>query len=75
MDGPQHTVVSKETLRALYPDHPEAAEPQPLPPEDRKVAEVLAQFNRRGRLAFWSARRHGKPEQEALAAARRTLRP
>lgn len=41
MDGPQVQVVSKETLRALHPNHPE--------------------------------RRHGGTENEALAAARRTL--
>lgn len=60
-------------------DGPQPGAPPPernddtLPPEDRKVAFRLAQFNRRGRHAFWSVRRHGGTEAEALAAARRTL--
>lgn len=41
--------------------------------EDRATAARLAQMNRRARMAFWSARRHGVSEEQAFAAAARTL--
>lgn len=44
-----------------------------IAPEDRPTAQRLAQMNRRGRHAFWSARRHGASEEQAFTAAARTL--
>ena len=54
------------------PDSP-LLPPRQLPAEDRNTAERLAGFNRRGRHAFWSVRRHGGSEADAFAAAQRTL--
>lgn len=67
MDGPQTLVVSQETLRALCPEA--EAEPNPLPPEDHKLAEMLAQLNHRSRRVYWRERRRGRTEDEALGAA------
>lgn len=44
-----------------------------LPIEDLNTAQRLAQLNRRGRMAFWSERRRGVSEEQALEAAARTL--
>jgi hypothetical protein len=42
-----------------------------VPISDGAVATELRGLNRRGRLAFYSERRRGASEGEALAAARR----
>jgi hypothetical protein len=60
--GPDYAVVPQEQARIGS-----------IPIEDMTVAERLARFNRRGRMAFWSARRHGQSEEQALAAAEATL--
>lgn len=52
---------------------PEQGRPEKITSDDRKVAQRLAQFNRRARQAFWSERRHGASEEQAFAAAERTL--
>lgn len=44
-----------------------------LPIEDLNIAQRLALYNRRARMAFWSERRRGVSEEQALAAAARTL--
>jgi hypothetical protein len=51
--------------------------PEPAPRtvalDDRPLAEALANMNHRARNAFWSLRRHGKSEAQALELAWRAL--
>lgn len=46
-----------------------------LPIDDEAIARELAMMNRKARLAFYSERRRGAGEADALEAARQTLKP
>lgn len=73
------TRLALNAALARAPEEARIVQPEPaarlgaIPIEDLTTAQRLAGFNRRGRMAFWSVRRHGASEAEAMAAAERTL--
>ena len=81
MDSNGNLYANKAALEAMdeqFREHFKPAAQQPsdaLPIEDGYIASRLALCNRRARKVFFSERRRGASEAEALAAAEASYRP
>lgn len=66
----------KDKVEALTEEVSFGAVPEDaLPIEDETIAKELAGMNRTARRAYFSERRRGAAEADALEAARQTLKP
>jgi len=81
MDSKGHLYANKAALEAMEERLREAFTPTEAMPADAievanpKVAETLAKMNRKARRVYFSERRRGASEDEALAAAEGSYYP